>query len=145
MKFFVQTLFAIAALVFGFFMGVRYQTRVESVNEVRTLVQVQKSKIESLRDDNQRLKTVVLLREFLDKESIRLPEGTVNHITGSLHEASQRFKLPPEMILAAIPIEGAFDINPLSKGLSSRRTARIISGGKIRKANLWNPDTVPTR
>ncbi len=114
MKFFVQTLFAIAALVFGFFMGVRYQTRVESVNEVRTLVQVQKSKIESLRDDNQRLKTVVLLREFLDKESIRLPEGTVNHIAGSIHEASQRFKLPPEMILAVIRIESAFDINALS-------------------------------
>ena len=114
MKFFVQTLFAIAALVFGFFMGVRYQTRVESVNEVRTLVQVQKSKIESLRDDNQRLKTVVLLREFLDKESIRLPEGTVNDIAGSIHEASQRFKLPPEMILAVIRIESAFDINAQS-------------------------------
>ena len=114
MKFFVQTLFAIAALVFGFFMGVRYQTRVESVNEVRTLVQVQKSKIESLRDDNQRLKTVVLLREFLDKESIRLPERTVNDIAGSIHEASQRFKLPPEMILAVIRIESAFDINALS-------------------------------
>ena len=32
---------AIAALVFGFFMGVRYQARVESLNEVQTLVQVQ--------------------------------------------------------------------------------------------------------
>jgi len=114
MKFFVQTLFAIAALVFGFFMGVRYQARVESLNEVQTLVQVQKSKIESLRDDNQRLKTVVLLREFLDKETIRLPEGTVNDIAGSIHEASQRFKLPPEMILAVIRIESAFDINALS-------------------------------
>ena len=71
MKFFVQTLFAIAALVFGFFMGVRYQTRVASLDEVHTLVRVQKSKLESLRDDNQRLKTVVLLREFLDRESIR--------------------------------------------------------------------------
>src|SRR2546422_7298971 len=111
MKFFVQTLFAIAAVVFGLFMGVRYQTRVESVNEVRTLVQVQKSKIESLRDDNQRLKTVVLLREFLDKESVRLPEGTVNHIAGSIHEASQRFKLPPEKILAATRLVNAYHIN----------------------------------
>src|SRR3989441_12855707 len=114
MKFFVQTLFAIAALVFGFFMGVRYQARVESLNEVQTLVQVQKSKIESLRDDNQRLKTVVLLREFLDKESIRLPEGTVNDIAGSIHETSRRYKLPPEMILAVIRIESAFDINAQS-------------------------------
>ena len=114
MKFFVQTLFAIAALVFGFFMGVRYQTRVESLNEINTLVQVQKGKIENLRDDNQRLQTVVLLREFLDRESIRLPEGTVNDIAGSIHEASRRFKLPPEMILAVIRIESAFDINALS-------------------------------
>jgi soluble lytic murein transglycosylase-like protein len=114
MKFFVQTLFAIAALVFGFFMGVRYQARVESLNEVHTLVQVQKSKIDSLRDDNQRLRTVVLLREFLDKESIRLPQGTVNDIAVSIHVASQRYKLPPEMILAVIRIESAFDINALS-------------------------------
>ena len=114
MKFFVQTLFAIAALVFGFFMGVRYQARVESLNEVNTLVRVQKEKIASLRDDNQRLKTVVLLREFLDKESIRLPETTVNDIGGSIHEASRRFDLPPEMILAVIRIESAFDINALS-------------------------------
>lgn len=114
MKFFVQTLFAIAALVFGFFMGVRYQARVESLNEVNTLVRVQKEKIASLRDDNQRLKTVVLLREFLDKESIRIPETTVNDIAGSIHEASRRFDLPPEMILAVIRIESAFDINALS-------------------------------
>jgi peptidoglycan lytic transglycosylase len=114
MKFFVQTLFAIAALVFGFFMGVRYQARVESLNEVNTLVRVQKEKIASLRDDNQRLKTVVLLREFLDRESIRLPETTVNDIGGSIHEASRRFDLPPEMILAVIRIESAFDINALS-------------------------------
>ncbi len=114
MKFFVQTLFAIAALVFGFFMGVRYQTRVVSLDEVQTLVQVQKSKIESLRDDNQRLKTVVLLREFLDKEGIRLPQGSVNDIATSIHEASGRYKLPPEMILAVIRIESAFDINALS-------------------------------
>jgi transglycosylase-like protein with SLT domain len=114
MKFFVETLFGIAALVFGFFMGVRYQTRVASLSDVQTLVQVQKNKIESLRDDNQRLRTVVLVREFLDKEGLRLPQGTVNGISTSIHEASQRFKLPPEMILAVIRIESAFDTNALS-------------------------------
>jgi len=114
MKFFAQTLFAIAALVFGFFMGVRYQARVESLNEVNTLVQVQKNKIEGLRDDNQRLQTVVLLREFLDGERIRLPQTTVNDIAASIHEASRRYKLPPEMILAVIRIESAFDINAQS-------------------------------
>ncbi len=114
MKFFLQTLFAIGTLVFGFFIGVRYQARVESLNEVQTLVQVQKSKIENLREDNQRLRTVVLLREFLDRESIRLPQGTVNDIASSIHEASERYSLPPEMILAVIRIESAFDINALS-------------------------------
>ncbi len=79
MKFFAQTLFAIAALVFGFFMGVRYQARVESLNEVNTLVRVQKHKIEGLRDENQRLQTVVLLREFLDGERLRLrPPGATS-------------------------------------------------------------------
>ncbi len=114
MKFFVHSLFAIATLVFGFFMGVRYQTRVESLSEVHTLVQVQKTKIEGLRDENQRLQTVVLLREFLDGERIRLPQTTVNDIATSIHEASTRFKLPPEMILAVIRIESAFDINAQS-------------------------------
>src|SRR2546422_1706377 len=114
MKFFVHSLFAIAALVFGFFMGVRYQARVESLNEVNTLVQVQKNKIDGLRDENQRLQTVVLLREFLDGERIRLPQTTVNDIATSIHEASRRYKLPPEMILAVIRIESAFDINAQS-------------------------------
>jgi len=114
MKFFVNSLLSIATLVFGFFMGIRYQARVESLNEVNTLVQVQKCKIEGLRDENQRLQTVVLLREFLDGERIRLPQTTVNDIATSIHEASSRFKLPPEMILAVIRIESAFDINAQS-------------------------------
>lgn len=114
MKFFAQTLFAIATLVFGFFMGVRYQARVASLNEINTLVQVQKGKIESLRDQNQRLRTVVLLREFLDGERIRLPQETVGDIAASIHAASGRYKLPPEMILAVIRIESSFDINALS-------------------------------
>lgn len=114
MKFFAQTLFAIATLVFGFFMGVRYQARVQSLNEFTTLVQAQKGKIDSLRDQNQRLQTVVLLRDFLENERIRLPQETVSDIAGSIHEASVRYKLPPEMILAVIRIESAFDINALS-------------------------------
>jgi soluble lytic murein transglycosylase-like protein len=114
MKFFAQTLFAIASLVFGFFMGVRYQVRVHSLNEVSALVQAQKGKIDSLRDQNQRLQTVMLLRDFLENERIRLPQETVNDIAGSIHLASVRYSLPPEMILAVIRIESAFDINALS-------------------------------
>jgi len=114
MKFFANMLFAIASLVFGFFMGVRYQARVHGVNEVSALVQAQKGKIDSLRDQNQRLQTVMLLRDFLENERIRLPQDTVTDIAGSIHAASVRYNLPPEMILAVIRIESAFDINALS-------------------------------
>jgi len=114
MKFFANMLFAIASLVFGFFMGVRYQSRVHGLNEVSALVQAQKGKIDSLRDQNQRLQTVMLLRDFLENERIRLPQDTVTDIAGSIHEASVRYNLPPEMILAVIRIESAFDINALS-------------------------------
>jgi soluble lytic murein transglycosylase len=114
MKFFAQMLFAIASLVFGFFMGVRYQVRVHSVKEIGALVQAQKGKIDSLRDQNQRLQTVMLLRDFLENERIRLPQEMVNDIAGSIHMASVRYSLPPEMILAVIRIESAFDINALS-------------------------------
>ncbi|HEU4400777.1 MAG TPA: lytic transglycosylase domain-containing protein [Candidatus Polarisedimenticolia bacterium] len=114
MKFFAQTLFAIAVLVFGFLLGVRYQERVTSLDEIRTLAHVQKEKIADLREDNLRLQTVVLVREFLDESRIRLPRGTVDEIAGSIFKASTRYNLPPEMILAVIRIESAFDINAQS-------------------------------
>ncbi len=114
MKFFAQTLFAIAVLVFGFLLGVRYQVRVESLNEIHTLVRVQKGEIQDLRDRNLELKTGVLVRDFLDQERIRLPRTTVDDIATSIARASNRYDLPPEMILAVIRIESAFDINAQS-------------------------------
>ena len=114
MRFYLQALGAIGVLVFGFMLGVRYQVRVESLNEVRTLVRVQKDKIHELRDENGRLQTVVVVREFLERNRIRLQPDTVNHIAGSIHEASTRFEIPPEMLLAVIRIESAFDPNALS-------------------------------
>jgi soluble lytic murein transglycosylase-like protein len=114
MKFFTQTLFAIAVLVFGFLFGIRYQSRVESLNEIHTLVRVQKDKIRDLRDENLRLATGVLVRDFLDQERIRLPRATVDDIALSISKASGRYNLPPEMILAVIRIESAFDINAQS-------------------------------
>ncbi len=114
MKFFLHSLFAIATLVFGFLLGVRYQARVESLREIHTLVRVQKNKIEELRAENLRLHTDVLVRDFLDRARIRLPNETVEHIAASVHAASSKFQLPPEMILAVIRIESAFDVNALS-------------------------------
>lgn len=114
MRFFVHTLSAIAILVFGFLLGVRYQARVESLAEIHTLVRVQKSKIQDLRAENGRLKTVVVVREFLERTRIRMDRDEVDRIAGSVHDASVRFQLPPEMILAVIRIESAFDANALS-------------------------------
>jgi membrane-bound lytic murein transglycosylase MltF len=114
MKFFVRTLSAIAVLVFGFTLGVRYQMRVGSVSEVHALVQIQKKKIHALRDEVQKAKTEILVRDFLDRTRIRLPRATMVDIATSIHEASTRYQLPPEMILAVIRIESAFDINALS-------------------------------
>jgi len=114
MKFFLQTLFAIATLVLGVLLGVRYQARVESLREVQALVNVQKNKIEELRAENLRMHTDVLVRDFLDRARIRLPKETLEHIANSVHAASTKFQLPPEMILAVIRIESAFDVNALS-------------------------------
>ncbi|PYS94654.1 MAG: hypothetical protein DMF50_12105 [Acidobacteria bacterium] len=114
MKFFAQTLCGIAVLVFGFMLGVRYQARVESLSEIQTLARVQKGKIKDLREENLALKTGVLVRDFLDSNHIRLPRPTVDDIAGSVARASSKYNLPPEMILAVIRIESAFDINAQS-------------------------------
>jgi soluble lytic murein transglycosylase-like protein len=114
MKFFAQTLFAIAVLVSGFLLGIRYQTRLESLNEVQTLVKVQKQKIGSLREDVLKLQTGVTVRDFLDQSHLRLPKSTVDDIAASVYRASSRYNVPPEMILAVIRIESAFDVNAQS-------------------------------
>lgn len=114
MKFFAQTLFAIAVLVCGFLLGVRYQMRVESLDEVQTLVKVQRDKIRELKDDNLRLHTGVTVRDFLDQARLRLPRATVDDIATSVYRASTRYSVPPEMILAVIRIESAFDVNAQS-------------------------------
>ncbi|HEX9428331.1 MAG TPA: lytic transglycosylase domain-containing protein [Candidatus Polarisedimenticolia bacterium] len=114
MKLFVQTLFAISALVFGFVLGVRYETRIESLNEIQTLVHVQKDKLAELHEDNLRLHTIVTVREFLDQARLRLPRNTVDDIAASVYRASTRYNVPPEMILAVIRIESAFDVNAQS-------------------------------
>lgn len=114
MKLFAQTLFAISALVFGFMLGVRYEIRVESLNEIQTLVQVQKTKLTEMREENLRLHTIVTVREFLDQARLRLPRNTIDDIAASVYRASARYNVPPEMILAVIRIESAFDVNAQS-------------------------------
>jgi soluble lytic murein transglycosylase len=114
MRFFLQTLASIAILIFGFMLGLRYETRVQSLNDIHTLVKVQKNKISELREDAVRLRTAVLVRDFLDQLRIRLPRTTLDDISTSIYKASNRYMVPPEMILAVIRIESAFDINAQS-------------------------------
>ncbi|MFQ5878199.1 MAG: lytic transglycosylase domain-containing protein [Acidobacteriota bacterium] len=115
MKFFAQALFGICLLVFGFVLGVRYQARVESLNEMRTLARVQKAKIDELRRQNHRLHTGVVLRDYLAREGVWLPRETVDDIADSITTASVRYEVPPEMILAVITIESSFDVDALSR------------------------------
>ena len=114
MKFFIQTLACIAILTFGFMLGARYENRVHSLSDMQNLVKVQKNKISELREDAVRLRTAVMVRDFLDQLRIRLPKTTVDDISTSIYKASTRFAVPPEMILAVIRIESAFDINAQS-------------------------------
>ena len=104
----------LAALTLAFLLGARSEARFGSLAELRTLVDVQQSRIAQLRDETGRLETLVQVHEFLDETRIRLPKETVDHIGASVHEASTRYRMEPEMILAVIRTESAFDVNALS-------------------------------
>jgi hypothetical protein len=110
MKFFVRTLLAIAVLVSGFVLGVRYQSRLESLDDVQGLVRVQRAKIEGLRREKLELHTGIMLRDYLDQVRVRLPKRTMDDIAGSITSASLRYDVAPEMILAVIRIESTFDV-----------------------------------
>lgn len=104
----------LATLALAFLLGARTEARFGSLAELRTRVDVQQVRIAQLRDEAARLETLVQVREFLDETRIRLPKETVDHIATSVHEASVRYEMEPEMILAVIRTESAFDVNALS-------------------------------
>lgn len=114
MRFFLQTLLGIALLITGFEVGTRYQARQDLPAQTQRLVEVQKERLASLREDSSRLQTEITVREFLARERITLPRATVEDIAGSIHDASGRYEVPPEMILAVIRIESAFNTEALS-------------------------------
>jgi soluble lytic murein transglycosylase len=114
MRFFVQTLLGTAVLIAGFEAGTRYQTSRDLPRETQRLVETQKARLAAMREESSRLRTEITVREFLAAERIRLPRETVEDIAGSIHDASDRYAVPPEMILAVIRIESAFDVDALS-------------------------------
>jgi soluble lytic murein transglycosylase-like protein len=110
MKFFVRTLLAIAVLASGFVLGVRYQSRLETLDDVQGLVRVQRAKIEQLHREKLDLHTGIMLRDYLAQVRVRLPKRTMDDIAGSITSASIRYDVAPEMILAVIRIESSFDV-----------------------------------
>jgi len=114
MRFFVQTLLAIALLITGFEVGTRYQAGQDLPGQTKRLVEVQKERLARLREDSSRLQTEIQVREFLARERITLPRETVEDIAGSIHDASDRYQVPAEMILAVIRIESSFNTEALS-------------------------------
>ena len=111
MRFFARMFIAIVILASGVLLGVRYQERVQSRSAMNALVEVQKLKIGRLQEDAMRLRTALLLRDYLEEVRVRLPRATCQTIADGIADASIRFGVAPETILAVIRIESGFDVN----------------------------------
>ena len=111
MKFFARMLLGLLVLGSGFLLGVKFQAHVESRSATRALVQVQRTKIEKLQGDALRLRTALLLRDYLEEVRLRIPRETCQAMVGAISDASLRYGVPPETILAVIRIESTFDVN----------------------------------
>lgn len=111
MKFFSRMLIAIVVLAGGFVFGVKFQARVESRSATRALIEVQKARIVKLQQDAQRLQTALLLRDYLEETRLRIPRATYQTMVDAIADASLRYGVSPETILAVIRIESAFDVD----------------------------------
>ncbi len=114
MKFFIYTLISIVMVVAGFGLGVDYQQHIESLDQIQSLVQVQRAKIDELRKDKLQLHTAIMLRDYLSEVRVRLPQETMRDMSESITNASVKFDVPPEMILAIIRIESTFNTAAVS-------------------------------
>lgn len=141
MRFLSYYLVAVAAGLGGFILGIRYQALSEDTNAVANLVRLQESRIERLNEENARLKevvdklgTVVRLREILQGSRARLARNDIDELAESIHLASQRYGIRPEMILAVIQTESSFVADAISNkgaiGLMQLlpSTAREVAG-----------------
>jgi soluble lytic murein transglycosylase-like protein len=115
MKFFTRMLAAILVLAAGFVLGVKFQARVESRSPARALIDIQKARIEKLRQEGQRLRTALLLRDYLEETRLRIPRATYRSMVDAIADASLRYGVSPETILAVIRIESAFDVDAESE------------------------------
>jgi soluble lytic murein transglycosylase-like protein len=115
MRFFAWMFTAIAILGCGFFLGVKYQQRADARGQMAKLVQVQKIRIAKLHEDALRLKTALMLRDYLEEVRVRLPRATYQATVAAIADASLRYDVPPETILAVIRIESTFDVDAISE------------------------------
>ena len=111
MRFFSRMLAVIVVLGGGFVLGVRFQARVESRSATRALIDIQKARIEKLQQDGQRLRTALLLRDYLEETRLRLPRATYQTMVDAIADSSLRYGVAPETILAVIRIESTFDVD----------------------------------
>ena len=114
MKFYVRTLAIILLVAAGFALGLRYEARRESKSAKSETVAVQRLKIRHLQEEALKLRTALLLRDNLEAVRVRLPRATYQEMVEAISDASLRYDIPPETILAVIRIESAFDVDATS-------------------------------
>ena len=121
MRFLSYYIVAVAVGFGGFLLGVRYQALSEDINAVRNLARLQETRIQRLSEENTQLRevvdklgTVVRLREILQGSRTRLTRGNIDELADSIHLASQKYGVRPEMILAVIQTESAFVVDAIS-------------------------------
>jgi hypothetical protein len=115
MKFFTRMLAGIVVLATGFVLGVKFETRLESHGAVQALIGVQRMKIEKMQEESMRLRTALLLRDYLEEVRLRIPRATCQAMVDAIADASIHYGVPPETILAVIRIESGFDVNAESE------------------------------
>jgi len=115
MRFFAPMLGLIVMLAAGFTAGVKYQERSDAHGRVGELIEIQKSRIAHLQQETVRLRTALTLRDYLEELRVRLPRATYQEMVEAIADASRRYDVPPETILAVIRIESAFDTEAVSE------------------------------
>lgn len=114
MKFYARTLAVITLVAAGFALGMRYETRRESKSAANATVSVQQIKIRHLQEESLKLRTALLLRDNLEAVRLKLPRSTYQEMVEAVSDASIRYDVAPETILAVIRIESNFDVNATS-------------------------------
>lgn len=115
MRFFTRMFVLIMALAGGVFLGARYSDYNERHSATAATVEVQKIRITHLQQEALRLRTALLLRDALEEAHLKLPRDTYRAMTDAIADASLRYEVPPETILAVIRIESGFDVNATSE------------------------------